>query len=192
MVASAIVISQDNIISSKALLSINNPLVFLINVTYTGQVADYISVDILDVDSNVISENLIAPAYKDISITERQYIFDADQLLRGYNAQLQEWVQAVDTIELDPNSNIFTLKFYADPLDEEVTFSVLNAATQIGSSPCKDSIYDNDYQVFIAYYGFWAYTYFYNIATADLKLSPGAGGVSTDKGNGSRNTPGNF
>jgi hypothetical protein len=186
MIPSSISIVQDNVVDGATLFTINNPLVFLVNVTYTGTVSDYIYVYIYDVDDNLLSTNLIAPAYKDISVSVRQYIFNADQILRGLNEELQEWVQTANTINLDPNSNTFRLEFEAtdtetlgSPVTDDITFNVLQSAVQFGTSPSRSDIYDNDTLTFIGYYGFWVYTYFYNSVAGALKLSAGAGGVST-------------
>lgn len=182
MIPSAISITQDNIVNGSALLSINNPLVFLADVTYTGTVADYIYVYIYDGSNNLLSTNLIAPAYKDISVSVRQYIFNADQILRGLNEEIQEWVQTVNTLQLDPNSNTFKIEFEAvddetagSPVTDNITFNSLQGASQFGTSPSKDDIAHNVSDTFISYYGYWGYAYFFNTLTNLLKLSSGTG-----------------
>lgn len=189
MIPSAIDITQDNIVSGATLLSINNPLVFIITVTYTGTVDDTIECLIYDSTNTVISEDLVAVAYQDVSNVQRKYIFNADQILRGYNASIQEWIQTVNTLSLDPNSNTFKIEFNAYDTEgagatqtDSVTFNTIQGSTQFGSSPSKVSIYTNANSTQIAYYGYWGYTYFYNASTAALKLTSGAGGVSTATG----------
>ncbi len=178
MDSTSINIIQDNIISGATLLTINNPLVFFVDVEYTGIADDSIFCEITDVNNIAVTNDLYAIAYSDISATKRRYMLDSDQILRGLNTTIQEFLQANNTIAQDINSNTFTITFYVynpSTLTDSITFNTLQGSVQFGNSPSRVAIYTNVTRSQIAYYGFWGYAYFYNVATALLKLSSGTG-----------------
>jgi len=131
MAAVAISIEQDNSIGGVYLMSIHNPLVFIVKATYTSTAPDVIYAKINSVVYNCIY-------YSDESATERLFYFIADEILRSNLGHLTDRAQTADTIlHIDDLSKDITITFSAsatvDTVSDSVVISVVNASNDFES-----------------------------------------------------------
>lgn len=178
MAITGISISQDNKVGDSDLLATQSPLVFLVDVTYTGLIPDVLYCDIYDKDSELLSTFKCIP-YKDLLPTIRQFMFIADGILRGYMEDFNDFVQTENSLEyVEDITKIFELKF-RDPdagvTDESITFTAIHAIRQFGENPNLSEIYNNDHDTYIAAKGKPCYVYFYNNNESNV-LSIGSAG----------------
>lgn len=163
MSVSAITISQDNKLTGCNLLAIHNPLVFLIDVTYSGETPQKLYCDVINSESVTLATYQCIP-YQDIS-NYRQFAFVADQIIRGEMDDFKDYNSDERVLEFVPNiTKQFTLKFYIDEtLSAETDFTACHAARQYGDSPAMQSISQNTNEnTYIAGEGRPVYIYFYN------------------------------
>ena len=73
MAITDITISQDNKVASSNLVPIHSPVIFIVDVTYTGLIPEVLNVEISD--ETGLLETYRAIAYSDPSATERQFVF---------------------------------------------------------------------------------------------------------------------
>lgn len=170
-------ISQDNKIGDSDLLAVHSPLIFLIDVTYTGLIPDILYCDIYNEDSELLGSFKCIP-YKDLLPEIRQFMFIADGFLRGYMEGFDDFVQTeYSLVYVEDITKIFELKF-RDPdagiPDEAITFTAIHAIKQFGESPNLLEIYNNDSDLYIAAKNKPCYIYFYNNDENNI-ISVGAG-----------------
>lgn len=164
MAITDIEITQDNTVDDCDLLACHSPLIFLIDVTYSGEAPDsvycrvYWGSDLLSTFKCIY--------YSDISATERRFMFIADGILRGYMDDFEDIVQSDDTVIVVSNivrrfRLIFTGEFSGSP-NPDVYIRVAHASRQISEDPCMTDIFDNDTDFYIAGANMPVYIYFYN------------------------------
>ena len=168
MAITACAIIQDNIISGKALLSVCNPLTFIIQCTYVMPPPDFISVTIKRADNQIMFEG-IAPVYSDVSAGVRQYIFVADQILRGMITTEKSLEDVIIPAYPTAGYNAlidycyyFNIIFTAGSFTDSTTFFGLYGSNQFGSSPCEVDLYDEADATFIAYKDYPVYLYYFD------------------------------
>lgn len=178
MAITSITIVQKNITDSINLLSVHNPLVFLIDVAYNTTTPEVINVGIYDKD-DVLLDTFACIPYSD-SINVRQFAFLADDILRGYLGSIDDFQSAEKVLEYcDGFTKEFTLLFY-DPdetdTNDEVSFVAMHAAGQYSETPYLESIYLNQDDTYYAAVGKPVYVYLYNDDAANI-ITVGTGEV---------------
>jgi hypothetical protein len=164
MSATAVNIYQDNITDDCNLLSVHNPLIFLIDVTYTGEPTEILYCKILDEDSETLGIFKCIP-YADVTASVRRFALMADSLLRGFMDELDDFSQSAGSLEFCSNmTKEFTLKFYAESevIYDSVLIIALQGVRQFGEDPSISELYHNEPQTYIAAEGKPLYVYIYN------------------------------
>lgn len=162
-----ITVYQDNIDGDCNLLAIHNPLIFLIDVEYSGaapQILCDMYYDHVIPDDNP-NDTFTLAFDTDISATQRRYRLTADELLRAHMDTFEDTVQAYETVEIVQNiQKKFTLRLYdSDETEEQIVYIVaFHASRQFGENPALTDIYNNEDTIYIAGYNFPVYIYFYN------------------------------
>lgn len=124
-------IVQDNKVDSFSLLSVHNPLCFIAEVDYDSLTPDYIDVELLS--KGVLLVKMKAISYKDTAPLTRQFVFVADEIIRGYMPEFNDEVQAADTlIHIENITREFTVTFTFDNLTASVDFVACNGSSQFG------------------------------------------------------------
>jgi hypothetical protein len=178
MAITSITIAQSNITDSINLLSVHNPLVFLIDVVYSSSVPELLNVGIYN-DADTLLDTFAAIPYQDISST-RRFAFIADDILRGYMGSIDDFRSNEKVLEyVDGITKEFKLVFY-DPdvtsTKDEVSFVAMHAAGQYSDTPYLESIYINEDQTYFAAVGKPVYIYIYNDNEANI-ITVGTGEV---------------
>jgi hypothetical protein len=181
MPISSITITQKNTTDACNLLSVHNPLMFLIDVVYSSTVPDVIYVGIFDSD-DVLLDTFAAIPYED-SGTTRTFSFIADSILRGFMEGFDDFQSAEKTLEyVDGITKEFKLIFY-DPDDietnDEIEIVAIHAARQFGEDPCLLSIASNVNETYYAAEGKPVYLYFYNDNESNV-ITVGTGEIIID------------
>ena len=167
MAITSITVIQDNKVSSKPLLSVHNPLVFIVEANYTSTAPDTLYVS-ESVNSGVYS----CIPYSDPQSGKRQFMFIADEIIRGLMQEFDDTVQADSSNEFRPNKTLdITLTFY-DPTTPAtnctIAFIAIHGSRQFGESPCLDAIYNNDDEIYVGVVGSPCYCYFFNDSTSNV------------------------
>ena len=123
MAINTLEIVQDNKVWNSNLLSICNPLSFICQAFYSGQSPDWIYCD-LSIDGVKVG-TYKAIAYKDLTGTLRQFIFIADDVVRGLMAK-----SFGDNSLSDFNQSSTTLQ-YVDNLTKEITITFRDPANDL-------------------------------------------------------------
>lgn len=171
MAITSITVIQDNKVSSKPLLSVHNPLVFIVEANYTSTAPDTL----------YVSESVNSGVYSCIPCSDpqagkRQFMFIASEvensIIRGLMGEFDDIIQADSSNEFRANKTLdVTLTFY-DPATPAtnctISFVAIHAARQFGESPCLDAIYDNDDESYVGVVGSPCYCYFFNDSTSNV------------------------
>jgi hypothetical protein len=178
MSITSVTIVQKNITDSVNLLSVHNPLVFLIDVVYNTSLPEVLNVKVYD-SSDVLLDTFACIPYQDI-LTTRRFAFIADDILRGYMGTIDDFASSEKVLEyVDGMTKGFKLVFY-DPAvpttKDEVSFVAIHAASQFGEYPYLESIYINEDDTYYAAAGKPVYCYIYNDDTDNI-LTVGVGEV---------------
>lgn len=161
MAITSITVIQDNKVDSCPLLSVHNPLVFIVEANYTSTAPD-----LLYVNENIARKVYSCIPYSDPQAGKRQFMFIADEIIRGLMEDFDDVIigdgenKHVNNRTLD-----LTLRFY-DPDTPttyvEIDLTAIHATRQFGESPSINSIFENDSETYIGVVGFPCYVYFYN------------------------------
>jgi hypothetical protein len=163
-------ISQSNITDNCNLVSVHNPLIFLVDVAYNSAVPELLKVDLLD-NEDTLLETFACIPYLDTTGL-RQFAFIANDILKGYMGSFNDFVSAEKVLEYcEGITSEFKLKFY-DPADDtikdEVSFVAMHSARQYGDTPYLESIYLNENETYIAGAKMPVYVYIYNNNTENV------------------------
>ena len=169
MAVTSIGIAQGNTEIGCSLLAVSNPLVFLVDVHYSGTAPDVLAVDVLDSDTNVLGTFHAIP-YSDNTISSvRQFAFIANDILKAYMDGMDDFESYPLSLEFVENiTKEFTIRFYdipigdAEPIETTIDVVACHAARQFGEKPCMESICRNDDETYYAGVGMPVYVYFYN------------------------------
>ena len=157
----AIRVIQDIKVDGFALLSVHNPLTFIVEVDYDGLTPDYCDVELLTDSVSLVK--LKAIAYQDTAPKTRQFIFVADEIIRGWMPRFEDEVQAADTlIYIENMTREFTVVFTFENLTASIDFVACNASSQFGDiyGACLKDI--NDPKIYSAGKDGVVYLYIYN------------------------------
>ena len=157
-------ITQSNIEGVVNVMAVHNDLVFLIDATYSGDIPTsiYCSVKVDGV------ERLLARCLykKDISENVRQFIFVADEILRGMMPDYSDFTQGAGTfVEVTNISQVFSLTFQSDiegTVSEGIEIEACHAARNIGEKANMIDLCANGDDAYIGAFGLPVYVYFYN------------------------------
>lgn len=163
MAVSSIDMVQDNITGESNLMCVHNPLVFVFNATYSGTAPTLIYCQIYDEDSVLLGTYKCIP-YAEVSGLIRQFIFNADSILRGLMEDFDDFYQASGTmVYVEGMTKVFTLRFIS--LYEtytDVSIVALHGARQYGDDPNAEAIFNNEAKTYIGAEGKPVYMYIYN------------------------------
>jgi hypothetical protein len=163
MAITAITITQDNKSGNIDLLSVHNPLVFLVEVDYTSTAPETLYVELQDEDSTVLDTYAAIPYSDSDSGTTRTFAFMASDILRAYMGEFDDFESPERTLEYVAGiTQQFTLRFYIDDIEDSVSFVACHAAAQYGETPYLESIYNNDDETYYGAEDNPVYVYFYN------------------------------
>jgi hypothetical protein len=165
MAITAITINQDNVVNSSNLMPVHSPLVFIVDVDYTGSTPDSIDVEIYDIDDNLL-ETYSAIPYNDITITQREFLFKSSGPLKALMESFDDFLQLNNTLEyVEDITKQFKIRF-VDPenalIYDEVTIDAVHGASQFGEYPNLDDQYNNENDTYYAALDGIVYVYFYN------------------------------
>ena len=181
MAITSITITQENKIGSVDLLAVHSPLIFLIEVGYTGATPETLFVDIIV--SAVNGGTFKCIAYAD-STGIRTFAFIADEIIRGLMSSFDDTFNSVNTVYEDENLIKFvTLDFYDidETFSDSVSFVACHAARQFGESPAMVDVYNNESDLIIGVQNFPTPVYFYNVtALANINILPGGSAIGGD------------
>lgn len=161
MAITSVTITQKNITDDCDLIAIHNPLIFLVDVVYTGTAPESLTVNIYDVDDNLLG-TFEAIIY-DSETGTITFAFQADDILRGYMDNPDDYEQDLNVLEYVPNTQMqFRIEFVCDTESDEVEFTALHAARQFGDELYLEDIYNNVDQTYYAAKDNVVLVYFYN------------------------------
>lgn len=179
MPVSDVTIYQDNISGAVNIMAVHSPLVFLIDVTYTGA-APTLLCDVTVDGVNPISEDATFQCvfHSDQSPTVRRFMFRADSLLRGFMEDFEDFVQTAEAVsEVYKTKQDFTLVFYdsLDAASDSLDIIAFAARRQFGQTPAITEIYNNQDALYIAGKDKPVYVYFFNSQTTgdDVTITDG-------------------
>lgn len=166
MPVSDVTIYQDNISGAVNIMAVHSPLVFLIDVTYTGA-APTLLCDVTIDGVNPISEDATFQCvfHSDQSPTVRRFMFRADSLLRGFMEDFEDFVQTAEAVsEVYKTKQDFTLVFYdsLEAASDSLDIIAFAARRQFGQTPAITEIYNNQDALYIAGQDKPVYVYFFN------------------------------
>lgn len=166
MAVTDITVYQDNFDGAINLLAVHSPLVFLIDVTYSGA-APSMKCDLTIDGITPINEDATFNCvfHEDVTNTIRRYRFQADVMIRGFMSGLDDFVQTDESVEqVRDVQQAFTLVFYDSDvtLTEPLSIIAFAAKRQFGESPALSEIYNNEDDLYIAGSGMPVYIYFFN------------------------------
>lgn len=161
-------IAQNNITGDSNLMAVHSPLVFLVNIEFSGTAPEHLYVKIYDSDDTLLGTFKGVP-YRDLLATIRQFYFKADSILRGLMESFSDEVQSANSLENIENATKFfklvfstyeTVQTYY--FSDEVEIIALHASRQFGDDPGLTDIYDNNTKIFYTGEGKPVYLYVYN------------------------------
>jgi hypothetical protein len=181
MAITSVTITQDNISGSINLLSVHNPLVFLVDVVYSSSAPEVLNVGLYD-DTPTLLETFACIPYSDVTGV-RTFAFIANDILKGYMGSIDDFVSVEKTLEyVNGITKEFSLTFY-DPAtpatNDNVSFVAIHAAQQYSNDPYLESIYINEDEVYYAGEEMTVYVYFYNDADTNI-ITVGSGDIIMD------------
>lgn len=167
MAITSITVVQDNKVDSCLLLSVHNPLVFIVEVNYTATAPD-----ILYVSDSVSSGIYSCVFHSDPQAGKRQFKFIAADIVRALMSDFDDVIQSGTTNIFRANKTLeITLTFY-DPstpaTNVQIDFIAMTACRQHGESPSINELYENDNETYLGIVGFPCYCYFFNDNTANV------------------------
>lgn len=159
------IIAIQNNIDSADLLAVHNPLVYIVEVEYTTTVPD-----LLYVSEDVTSKIYSCIPYSDPQPGKRQFMFIADEIVRGLMDDFDDEVQEDSTNEYqDRLTKEVEFRFY-DPVavswEEGINELYIDcyfchATRQFGETPSLNELCNNDAESYIGIVGSPCYVYYY-------------------------------
>ena len=180
MAITAVNVVQTNIVGSANLLAAHSPIAFIATVDYTGVTPTRCNVEIRDKTGTLVDTYRAIP-YSDITATQRQFVFFADEPIRSLLGDFDEFVQTVNQlVYVDGLTGEYNIRF-VDPDNaatyDEVLIDFAHASRQFGAGICMEDQYDNDPDNYYAPEGNFVYVYFYNADEANLVSAGISGGI---------------
>lgn len=164
MAVTALNISQDNIEGDSNLMAVHSPLIFLINVNYTGTAPDTIYCDVYDSDDVDLGRFKCIPYY-DLTSALRQFMFIADSILRGFMDTFEDIVQSGGSLEYIENiTKEFKLIFRdeSETYVDTIEFVAAHVCRQFGENINLEDLFNNEALTYYGYENKPVYVYMYN------------------------------
>jgi len=147
------------------ILSVHNPLSFIVNVSYTGNAPDVLFCDVYDKDDVLLSRFRCIP-YLDVSASIRQFLFKSDGVFRGFMDDLDDVIQTSGTLlEIVSMTKEFKLDFTDDSESLEIEIVAMHSSRQFSESPNLTGI--NESKTYCGTEGDPVYVYYYNSDEGD-------------------------
>lgn len=163
MAVTSITIIQDNKNGGVDLLSVHNPLVFLVDVAYSSEIPETLYVELQNGDGEVLDTFAAIPYRDSDSGSIRTFAFLASVILKAYMDSFEDFESSENTLEyVDGITKQFTLRFYVGTVEASVSFTAIHAARQFGDTPYLGSIFNNEAETYYTGAGMPVYIYFYN------------------------------
>lgn len=163
MAVTSITITQNNKSGNVDLISVHNPLVFLVDVAYTATEPDALYVEIQDEDAVVLGTFSAIPYSDSESGSVRTYAFIAADILRSFMEGFDDYESPERTLEyVEGITKQFTIRFYIDTVEDSVSFVACHAARQFGDNQAMEDIFNNVDETYYGGKGKPVYVYFYN------------------------------
>lgn len=160
-------IVQSNISDSSDVISIHNPIVYIVTCEYIGEdTPESIPVYIYSLNRTSQEYELKgtykAMPYNDVDSTHRQFIFVANQILRGYMSSFDDYCINGDVVSYHGEMSVdFRINFIN--LTWGIEFTALHAVRQIGENQNLTDVYSNDAgNVYYTGVGMPVYVYYWN------------------------------
>jgi len=167
MAITSITVIQDNKVDSCPLLSVHNPLVFIVEANYTSTAPDTLYVS-ESINSGIYS----CIPYSDPQAGKRQFMFIADEIIRGLMGDFDDIIQAGTTNIFRANKTLPVILTFYDPstpaTNVTIDFIAMVASRQFGESPSVNEIYENEDENYVGIVGSPCYCYFFNDNTSNV------------------------
>lgn len=182
MAITSINISQSNTTDTCNLVSVHNPLIFLVDVAYTSSAPDVLNIGLYD-ETPTLLETFVCIPYSDITGI-RTFAFLANDIIKGYMGSIEDFFAPEKTIQyVDGMTKEFKLVFY-DPstptTNDELTIIAMHAARQFSEAPYLESIQINEDETYFAGENMPVYVYVYNNSETNV-ITVGTGELVLDK-----------
>ena len=160
-----ITIYQSNKTAQCDLLSVHNPLIFLVDAHYTGATPEALHVDVNNSNGDTLGTYTCIP-YQDVSAGVRRFAFIADGILRSFMDGFEDIEQTEKTIIEIPNlTEYFELDFF-DPNNEleheAIDFYASNTSRQFGEGALQENIFNNTNMTYVSAENRPVYIYYFN------------------------------
>jgi hypothetical protein len=170
MAITDITITQDNTVNGSNFLPIHSILTFIADVTYTGTVPDVIHVEIRD-DTDTLIDTWKAIPYKDLTTAIRQFVFIANNPIKGILESFDDFFQLDSTFEyVEDITKLLKIRFVDPDVSatyDEIEANFVHGASQFGEYPNLDDQFNNEEDIYYAAKDGIVYVYFYNDDTAN-------------------------
>jgi hypothetical protein len=174
---SQIELVQSNVYPGSNLICVHNPIVFIANATYSGEPPNTLDCIIKDENEVTLGTYKCIP-WLDIGATTRQFIFVADQILRGFMGSFDDFIQSDGSLEYCEG---FTKKFhiyfnkYQEVISVGMYIVALQGVRQFGDDLNAIEIFNNVAKTYIGAANKPVYVYCYNDNIAnDISINPGS------------------
>lgn len=163
----SIEILERNVTNDSDVLSIHNPIIFLIEVTYTEETPETVPAIIfgLNIESGVYEElgTFACMPYKDVDNTHRQFIFVANNIIKSYMSSFDDTFINENVIQyVEGMTRDFAIIFQELNMGV-VAFTALHATRQYGENQNLIDVYRNETNnTYYAALGMPVYVYYYN------------------------------
>jgi hypothetical protein len=159
-------IFQDNIVDGSNLLSVDNPLIFLFDVTYSGEAPDSLGIKLFD-DSTLLLEQRAIGIRSIATGSIIRFRYDATKIIPSFFDT--DSIDDVDQVEnaFDQMAITKTMKIRAydlenETLNVEIDFIAIRGSQQFGQYPNKIDLFNNTAKTFYTHPDYFTYVYFYN------------------------------
>ncbi len=154
-------IIQDNVSLGIDLLSIHNPLSFIVEALYTDNAPTTCNCSIYDKD-DILLGNFSCIPYKDV-LNNRQFVFVADNIINSYMESFDDVTSPEQTVHELPNfTKYFKLVFTCESVSVFTEFRGAHAVQQFGQTPQLEEVFNNASMTFYGCENKPVYIYFYN------------------------------
>jgi hypothetical protein len=161
MSVTSLTLSQENTKLGIDLLSVHNPLSFIVDAVWTGTAPVECKCNIYDNENALLGTFFCIP-YKDV-LNTRQFIFIADGIFKAYMDSFDDITSPEKVVHDIPQmTKFFKLVFETEGVQTETSFVGAHAVQQFGQTPQMENVYNNAPMRFIGCQDKPIYIYFYN------------------------------
>lgn len=176
MAITSITVDSSNIVSGANLLSIHNPVTFIVNANYSGDTPDELNCEIREIDDTVLETYRCIP-YRDITLNQRQFIFKSSKAIKALMDDFDDFSQLNDTLEyvegLTRNLKLRFVSPASSLIYTEIILDFCHAARQYSESVNLIELYNNSADTYYSPSNKPCYVYFYNNdASNSVSITP--------------------